>query len=161
MDGESASVGWFVSHGAKLLLTTVWTIATCHVPGYWRVTFRYPLVNVYITMEMHHAIHGTTHNFYCHVQWLCCYVKLPEGIWNDLTFMSQWNYGNYRRGIVLNLWPIVWFMWLSSHWIVIVQPDLWLVFRLSMASWDAPGHPHLELQSQSVMVMTTRWLRMG
>ena len=27
----------------------------------------YPLVNVYITMENHHAVNGKTHYFYCHV----------------------------------------------------------------------------------------------
>jgi len=33
-----------------------------------RLNGRYPLVNVYITMENHHAINGKTHYFYGHFQ---------------------------------------------------------------------------------------------
>ena len=37
----------------------------------------YPLVNIQKTMEHHHAIHGSIHYFYGHVQSL--FVCLPEG----------------------------------------------------------------------------------
>jgi len=39
--------------------------------------YRYPLVNVYVTIGNHHAINGKTHYFYDHFQELC--NKLPEG----------------------------------------------------------------------------------
>ena len=168
IDGESASVGWFwlprgeiaPYNGLKNCHLPRAGVATCHVPGYWRVKFRYPFVNVYITMEIHHAIHGTTHNFYGHVQWLCC--KLHYQRVYEMTspsclsgIMGMIGGESFLNG---SIW--IWFMWFSSHWIVIVQPDLWRVFRLIYGfmgcTWSSP--PGV---TKSVMVMTTRWLRMG
>ena len=34
----------------------------------FHILYIYPLVNVYIAMENHHAINGKTHYFYGHVQ---------------------------------------------------------------------------------------------
>ena len=43
----------------------------------WDIHGIYPLVNVHITMENHHAINGKIHYFYDHFQQQT--VKLPEG----------------------------------------------------------------------------------
>ena len=69
----------------------------------------YPLVNVYIAMENHHAINGKIHYFNGHFQLL--FVCSPEGSGRvDCATPEMWSdFGNLRRNVPAE--PEV-----QSHW---------------------------------------------